>query len=182
MSKNNAQLSVADHLAVFAVSADHLPVFALLNHALPKSEDKTNSRQLWQKIDDTKKDGFLLSLESNCSKIDLDNEPENILQSLTDATKCSVDTCFPPKPLSNKAKKRAEQPWIDKEIAKQEKEQAKLFRKFTASKNPKDQKNYNSFRRKLTKKKKKTKKSVFQRANKGGQCQERLQTNLASNK
>ena len=71
-----------------------------------------------------------------------------MLQCLTKATKNSIDQCFPPKPLSGKAKKRAEQPWIDSQVRKEEREQTKLFRKFNSTKKPEDQKNYNIFRKK----------------------------------
>ena len=51
-------------------------------------------------------------------------------------------------------KKRAEQPWNDKGILKEEREQSKLFRKFVITNNTLDHKNYNTFRKKLSKKKK----------------------------
>ena len=81
-----------------------------------------------------------------------------MLNELTTRSKSTIDECFEPKLLSNRAKKRAEEPWIDKDIKKQERKQTKLFRKFVSTKNPTDRDNYNSFRRKLTKTKKKEEK------------------------
>ena len=117
-----------------------------------------NTGKKWIK---TKKISFIAELEKECSVIDLDKDPDEILHSLTVATKECVDKCFPPKLLSNKAKKRAEQPWITNDIQKEEREQAKLFRKASASKKDEDRKNYNSFRKKLSKKKKRRKKAYF---------------------
>jgi len=76
-------------------------------------------------------------------------------------TKTAIDECFPPKILSNRALKRAEEPWFDKEICKEENQQAKLFRKFRSTNNSADHKNYNNFRKRLRKKKKRRKKAYF---------------------
>jgi len=63
--------------------------------------------------------------------------------------------------LSNRAQKRSEEPWIDKETCKEEKQQTKLFRKFRSTNNPLDFKNYNTLRKKLSKKKKSRKRAYF---------------------
>ena len=142
----------------FAIT-DHLPIFAVLKHKVASPENKSEQTgQMWQKLDESKKDDFLRLLEEKLSCINLGNEPNELLQNLTSATKNTIDTCFPPQQLSKKAKKRAEQPWIDGEILKQEREQAKLFRKSNSTGNAQDLKNYNIFRRKLHKKKKGEKK------------------------
>ena len=57
---------------------------------MPTEEQPKTDRKFWQKIDDSKKDSFLMILEKNCSEIDLENEPDHILQSLTDATKAII--------------------------------------------------------------------------------------------
>ena len=77
--------------------------------------------------------------------MNLDDHPENVLSQLTKFTKTTIDSCFPPKELSNKAKKRAEQPWIDKDILKDERKQSKLFRTFRESRNMQDHQNYKNF-------------------------------------
>ena len=104
---------------------------------------------------------FVSNLEKSLSNIDLNSDPESILKDLISRTKDTIDGCFPRKSLSNRALKRAEQPWIDKEISKDEKTQSKLFRKFRSTKSPIDHKNYNCFRKKLNKKKKRRKKAYF---------------------
>ena len=81
----------------------------------------------------------------------MNNHPEDMLIELTTRTKSTIDECFEPKLLSNRAKKGAEEPWIDRDITKQERKQTRLFRKFASTKDPTDRNNYNSFRRKLTK-------------------------------
>ena len=94
---------------------DHLPIFAVLKHKIASPENKSEQTgQMWQKLDDSKKENFLCLLEENLSCIDLGNEPNEMLQNLTVATKKTRDTCFPPQQLSKKAKKRAEQPWVDR--------------------------------------------------------------------
>ena len=147
------------------ISKDHLPVYAILkcNSAsnIDKDETKYVNSKTWQKIDDTKKDMFLTELEHALSQIDLSEHPDNILFNLTKLTKSSIDKCFPPKKLSNRAKKRAEQPWVNKELAIQEQKQNSLFRKFVQSQNPLDHKNYSVFRKQLSKKIKKRKKAYF---------------------
>ena len=90
---------------------------------------------------------FLEELEHTLSQIDLHQHPDNILFNLTKLTKSCIDKCFPPKKLSNRAKKRAEQPWINKDLAIQEQKQNRLFRKFVRSKNPMDHKNFSEFRK-----------------------------------
>ena len=69
--------------------------------------------------------------------------------------------CFPLKAQSNRAKKRSLTPWFDWEIFKDEKTQARLFRRFIKTKNPDDHKAYNTFRKKLSKKKYKAKRAYF---------------------
>ena len=146
---------------------DHLPVYTILKCKSSPSEkqdenkNKKNDCRTYQKIDDSKKDLFLEELEKSLSEIDLSEHPEKILTDLTKLTKMSIDKCFPPKRLSNRAKKRAEQPWIDKDLAIQERKQGKLFKKFIKTSNPTDHKNYKDFRKKLFKKIKKRKKAYF---------------------
>ena len=117
---------------------DHLPIFAVLKNNDNKAPHVRNKNvgKTWQKIDDRKKDIFLSNLKDSLCKIDLNCDPESILSDLIGRTKESIDQCFPPKSLSNRALKRAEQPWIDKEINKEEKIQSKLFRKFLNTMNP----------------------------------------------
>jgi len=87
-------------------------------------------------------------LEKSLAEIDLENHPEKILKDLINKTKSTIDKCFPPRCLSNRAQKRAEKPWIDKEISKEETLQTKLFRKYRASNSQTDHKNYKNFRKK----------------------------------
>ena len=99
-----------------------------------RKESDNEPKKVWQKIDDSKKDVFTKKLEENLSKLSLSEGSEEILQKLTMATKDNIDECFPPKLLSNNAKKRAEQPWNDKDILKEEKDQCKPFHKFVKRK------------------------------------------------
>ena len=101
-------------------------------------------------------------LEPKLENIDLTEHPENILVALTNATKEAMDFCFPTKTLSKRAKKRALTPWFDTGIFKDEKTQARLFRRFIKTKSAVDHQIYKSFRNKLSKKKYKAKRSFFQ--------------------
>ena len=133
---------------------DHLPVFAIIKDSQDDPGKKGDSPKFWQKIDDDRKDIFLEDLQGSLSSICFDNHPEQIMDDLISKTKNSIDKCFPPKLLSNRAKKRSEEPWINKEVRKEENKQVKLFRKFCSTNHPDDYKNYNSFRKKLSKTKK----------------------------
>ena len=148
---------------LYYVITDHLPVYAILKSKSPSStsKDEVSPGKMWQKIDDTKKDVFLSSLEKALNQIDLTKGVEENLSDLTKNTKYTIDECFPPKLLSNRAKKKAEQPWVDKDISNKERQQTRLFRKFISSKNPEDHKNYNAFRKKLDKTIKRRKKAYF---------------------
>ena len=147
------------------ISKDHLPVYAILKcNSVPntnKDEKENIVIRTWQKIDDSKKDLFVTELQHALSQIDLSEHPDKILYNLSKLTKSTIDKCFPPKKLSNRAKKRAEQPWVNKDLAIEKQRQNHLFRKFVQSQNPLDHKNYTVFRKKLSKKMKKRKKAYF---------------------
>ena len=117
----------------------------------------------WQFINDAKKDKFIITLEKKLGKIDLSEHPENILASLTEATITSIDSCFPPKKLSNKAKKRALTPWFGTDIYQGDKKQSRLFRRFIKSKKPEDHQAYKEFRKKLSKQKYRAKRTYFRK-------------------
>ena len=142
---------------------DHLPIFAIFKNQLnpfARKQDENNDR-FWRFIDEKKKDKFLNVLEGKLAEINLSEHPEKILTALTDATKASMDSCFPEKKLSNRAKKRALIPWYDSQIFKDEKRQARLWRRFVKSGNPDDHKIYKSFRNKLSKKKYRAKRAFY---------------------
>ena len=87
----------------------HLPIFAVVknqitNHTL-LPEDQND--EYWQFIDERKKEQFLVILEKQLASVDLSKHPEAILASLTKATRVAIDTCFPLKKKSNRAKKRS---------------------------------------------------------------------------
>ena len=65
------------------------------------------------------------------------------------------------KSKSNRAKKRSLTPWYSIEIFKAEKTQSKLFRRFIKSQKPEDHNAYRTFRKNLSKKKYKAKRSYF---------------------
>ena len=153
-----------EHGVLLHTITDHLPVYAILKcrtNSGHKDETEPENGVKWQKIDDSKKEIFKEKLQSSLMSFDPTKHPEQMLTDLTGMTNDTVNSCFPPKILSNRARKRAEQPWIDKEIRSQEQEQAKLFRKFVKSGNPQDHKNYNTFRKNLSKKKRRRKKAYF---------------------
>ena len=143
---------------------DHLPIFAIVKNQFGPIFDKTEKKEdiFWRSIDDKKKEDFLSILEPKLENIDLTEHPENILVALTNATKEAMDFCFPTKTLSKRAKKRALTPWFDTGIFKDEKTQARLFRRFIKTKSAVDHQIYKSFRNKLSKKKYKAKRSFFQ--------------------
>ena len=143
---------------------DHLPIFAIIKNQVDPIMNKNDKSKdtFWQYIDDRKKEEFLTILENKLKSIDLSEHPEKILESLTISTKASIDSCFPIKKQSNRAKKRAQTPWFDTEIFKEEKIQTNLFRRFIKSKTPEDHQIYKSFRNKLSKKKYKAKRKFYQ--------------------
>ena len=108
-----------------------------------------------------KKEIFLDTLEKNLSTIDLSKHPDVILKSLTEATQAAIDTCFPLKTKSNRAKKRSLTPWYDTKIFEGEKKQRRLFRKFVRSQNANDHKTYKNYRKELSKMKYNAKKAYF---------------------
>ena len=77
------------------------------------------------------------------------------------ATQLAIKTCFLLKTSSNSAKKRSLTPWFDTEIYMDEKRQSRLFRIFIKSQSPDDHKAYNTFRKKLSKKKYRAKRDYF---------------------
>ena len=97
------------------------------------------------------------------SKIDLNKHPEDILTSLTDITIKAIDRCFPPKKLSNRAKRKTLTPWFDSEIYKGEKKQSRLFRRFVKTKNPEDYQIYIAFRKNLSKLKYRAKRTYYRK-------------------
>ena len=145
----------------------HLPTFAIVhNQILPKMSSTENSHntkegEKWRYIDVRKKDKFIEVLREKLSSIDLSEHPETILKNLTSATQSSIEICFPLKGKSKNAIKRSLTPWYDYEIFKDEKTQSRLFRQFIKTKNPEDHKTYNSFRKKLSKKKYRAKRDYF---------------------
>ena len=80
---------------------------------------------------------------------------------LTQRTQEALEECFPLKQKSNRAKKRALTPWFDTEIYEGEKKQRRLFRRFVKTKNTEDHKAYKAFRKNLSKKKYKAKRTYF---------------------
>ena len=153
-----------EHGVLLHTITDHLPVYAVLKCRTNSGLNVKNGLEKcvkWQKLDESKKEFFKDSLQNSLIFFDPTKHPEQMLADLTSITNGTVNYCFPPKILSNRAKKKAEQPWVDKEIQTQERMQAKLFRKFVQSDNPQDYKNYNSFRKKLAKKKRRKKRAYF---------------------
>ena len=93
--------------------------------------------------------------------MDLSKHPDAILKSLTDATQAAIDTYFPLKTKSKRAKKRSLTPWYDTKIFEGEKKQRRLFRKFVRSQNANDHQTYKNYRKELTKMKYNAKKAYF---------------------
>ena len=81
--------------------------------------------------------------------IDLSGHPDEILESLTEATKAALDICYPLKTKSNRAKKRSLTPWFDSEIFRDEKTQARHFRRFIKSQKTADHLRYKEFQKKI---------------------------------
>ena len=101
-------------------------------------------------------------MQEKLKGINLNSNPEILLETLTSATKDAIETCFPLKKMSKRAKKRAKLPWFNTDIFKDEKTQRNLFRRFIKTKNPQDHKAYSIFRNKLSKKKYRAKREYFQ--------------------
>ena len=144
---------------------DHLPTFALIsgqNKNTQQEHGKSND-VTWQFINDAKKGEFLTSLQEKLEKINLSEHPEKILALLTEATITTIDHCFPPKKLSNKAKKRSLTPWYGSEIYEGDKKQSRLFRRFIKSKKPEDHQAYKVFRKKHSKQKYRAKRTYFRK-------------------
>ena len=141
---------------------NHLPVYAILKGKVERPKIKIDKQETSQYIDDRKKDEFLNILKYKLSLIDLNEHPEAILAALTEATQAAINICFPLKMKSNRAKKRSLTPWFDTDIFKDEKTQSRLFRRFIKSKNADDYKAYNTFQKKLSKKKYRTKRAYFE--------------------
>ena len=143
---------------------NHLPVYSILRDVTGGSPNKhkgDDENIKWRCIDDRKKEEFLSTLTKKLSDIDLTKHPETILSALTKKTQETIDTCFPLKSKSNRAKKRSLTPWYSIEIFKAEKTQSKLFRRFIKSQKPEDHNAYRTFRKNLSKKKYKAKRSYF---------------------
>ena len=115
----------------------------------------------WRCIDDRKKEQFLRILAEKLSTIDLNEHPEFILISLTEKSQETIEICFPLKTKSNREKKRSLTPWYDSDIYTDEKKQSRLFRRFMKSQNTEDHKAYKTFRKKLSKKKYRAKRTYF---------------------
>ena len=133
----------------------HLPTFAIIrNHKMNSSPGIVkNENEKWRFIDDRHQEKFLEILKDKLLLINLKEHPEKILEAVTIATQSSIDSCFPLKTKSNRAKKRSSTPWKTTKIFKDEKTQSRLFRRFIKTKNPEDHKIYNAFCKKLSKKK-----------------------------
>ena len=139
----------------------HLPIFAVVKDQLTNPVPSGCEDDNWRFIDERKKDQFISILAKNLTSIDLSEHPENILKALTTATQSAIEICFPLKSKSKNAIKRSLTPWYDSEIYKDEKTQSRLFRRFIKTKKPDDHKTYNTFRKKLSKKKYRAKKDYF---------------------
>ena len=120
-----------------------------------------NDNSSWQFINEDKKDQFLILLREKLLKINLREQPEKILASLTDATITSMDAIFQIKKLSKSAKKRALTPWYGNKIYEGEKKQSRLFRRFIKSKLPEDYQAYKEFRKQLSRQKYRAKRSYY---------------------
>ena len=142
--------------------SDHLPIFVIAKNILDSPmKTKASENKKWRFYDDRKKEQFLSVLEENLANIDLTLEPDDLLESLTNATKVSIEKCFPLKELSNRAKKRKLVPWYDTEIFQGMHIQRKLWKRFQKTKSLSDFFDYKIYRNKLSKKKYKAKKKYF---------------------
>ena len=113
---------------------NHLPVYTILKGGGdPYLKIDKNNVEKWRFIDKRKKEKKLTILAKELLHIDLSGHPDEILESLTEATKAALDICYPLKTKSNRAKKRSLTPWFDSEIFRDEKTQATLFRRFIKS-------------------------------------------------
>ena len=148
--------------ALDTTPTNHLPVYAIYKNGVDKCKNQNDEVVKWRYIDDRKKELFLTFLEENLSSIDLNDHPEKILEALTKATQKAIDHCFPLKEKSNRAKKRSLTPWYDSEIFKGDKTQRRLFRRFIKTNTAIDHQVYKNFRKELSKKKYRAKKTYFQ--------------------
>ena len=160
IEEGKIQSAVINH-----ATTDHMPVFAMIKtqtngHSTKNAKDEDIT---WQFINDKKKDEFIIALTEKLTKIDLNNHPEQMLADLVEATQSIIDNCFPEKKLSNRERKRAQTPWFDCNIFKEEKTQSRLFRRFIKSNDPADHRIYKTFRKKLSKKKYKAKRAYFRK-------------------
>ena len=146
-------------------ATNHLPIYTILSditRSSKKNEDDDDAIE-WRHVDDRKKETFLNILASKLQNIDLREHPEKILAALTSKTQEAINECFPlkTKTKSKRAKKRSLTPWFTTEIFKEEKTQSKLFRRFVKSNKPEDHQAYKNFRKQLSKKKYKAKRTYF---------------------
>jgi len=144
---------------------DHLPIFAFVSNQcqnLSFSNTPKNEKIMWRFFDERKKNDFLCKLEENLSDINMSLSPDDLLEALTNATKNAIESCFPLKCKSNRAKKTIRlTPWFDSEIFKDQNTQRKLWRQFTKSNKMQDFQSYRVFRNKLSKKMYRAKRKYF---------------------
>ena len=140
--------------------SDHLPIFTIIN-LKDNCQLKDEPVRYIQKIVDSKKDEFLQHLGSQLAKINLENNPESIMEDLILCTQTSMDSIFPPKKATSKRRKQEDKPWISREIKKDMRDRDNFMAKFIETQDPADYELYRQRRNKVTKAKYKARQNFF---------------------
>ena len=61
---------------------DHLPIFAVIKITARYAPNQDNGKVMWRFYDEGKKEDFLVILEENLASINLDSDPDALLDAL----------------------------------------------------------------------------------------------------
>ena len=141
---NTVSCSTIDHLItnsgpdfskvgiLIADVSDHLPIFGIMSLSKPcKNPFQNTYRRFYH---DSKKDKYLKRLKENLKETDLDKlDPNSQMDRILLCIKDAINTTFPLRKVSRKEAKKLQNPWMTKEILKEQNTRDKLKKKWIIS-------------------------------------------------
>ena len=161
---NTLSCSTLDHLItnsgssftktgiLLADVSDHLPIFSLMTLSKPSTNPFKNTFR--RSFCENKKEKFLDCLNDRLRNANLNIDPNSLMNKLLLLIKDAINATFPFKRVSNKQARMILNPWMTKDILKEQKKRDNLNKKWVESGrivNSPEHKNYKTTRNKVVK-------------------------------